>query len=66
MTITTKLPLGHGSHAHQALVEKAGVAKKCAVDMLHTGSRDFEVLQEFIEQYVSFQTAADEVSGQGK
>ena len=54
--------IGHSSHAHALLVEKAQTARKCAVSLMESGSRDFEVMQEFVDQYVSYLQAADWVA----
>lgn len=55
---------GQGSYAHQVLVEKAQTAKKCLTSLLQEGSRDFELMQQFLDEYQSYLTAADQVSGQ--
>lgn len=56
--------LRNGSPAHKVMVEHAKQAKQCAVRMLEEGSRDYEVLRTFVEQYIEYQHAADVVSGQ--
>lgn len=55
---------GQGSHAHKTLVAQAVADRKCLQRMLEEGSRDFEVMKEFLERYASHLLAADRVSNQ--
>lgn len=49
---------------HAAMTKEASQASKCAVRLLQEATRDYDLLREFIEQYIQFQHAADVVSGQ--
>jgi len=52
--------------AHRTLTEQVRVVKTTIVGMLEEGSRDYEVLQDLLNEYVSLQYGADLVSGQAK
>lgn len=59
---TVELLAGDGNPAHDTLVAAALSDRRCLVKMLEEGSRDLEVMREFLERYVSHATAADLVA----
>jgi len=62
--MTAAPKLRNGSPPHKELVKQAIQARQCAMRMLKEGSRDYEILRTFIEQYIEYQHGADVVSGQ--
>ena len=50
--------------AHKHLTARLRVTKKTLMGLLESGSRDYEVLQDLLDEYVSLQHGADVISGQ--
>lgn len=55
-----------GSPAHNQLVHEVKRSKKALVGLLEEGSRDYDVMQQLLDEYKSFQSAADHITGQTK
>lgn len=51
---------------HKHITERLRGTTKTLVGLLESGSRDYEVLQSLLEEYVSLQHGADVVSGQAR
>ncbi len=56
--------LGQNCAAHQLLVKTAQENKAVLLDLLQSGSRDFETIELVLKRYKCYLIAADCVSGQ--
>ena len=50
--------------AHKTLTKEVKTSRDTLIRMLEEGSRDYEVLQSLLNEYISLQYGADVVSGQ--